>query len=73
VLLTKVSAVINLKRFLVVQNLKIAEVAYSFSRSSSSDTHREKTSEFIHFLETFRLTLIGRTRQNFSPDECQKT
>jgi len=43
---------IHLKRFLVVQNFKIAE----------------------HFLEAFRLTLIGRERQyegTFSPDECQ--
>jgi len=33
-----------LKRFLVVQ--KLLKVVHSFSQSFSSDTHREKTSEW---------------------------
>jgi len=33
-----------LKRFLVVQNIKLLKVTYSLSRSFLSDTHREKTS-----------------------------
>jgi len=42
----KLSTIFISKRFLGIQNLKIAESRYSFSRSFSSDVHRKKTSEW---------------------------